>query len=681
MKTQRFPSLRVVLEPGFLTSFRQFLRRQVISFKKEEGGYIIGTFHSPFLFVHGFVHDKWSASDAISIRLTEAAFYEAETYAKALPTAICRVIGTWHLHPPYFGAMFSATDDESLFVDRMLTNVLDPGSATHPWIHLIVPGMNVDALKAYSLDAQLNGDFQRHEGFTVSEKCIPKGKLAGILVQPRRGSNREFLPYTPQIILRSIKLRRATGFWRICTQDTKPSRWDLLFVENFARKIRTAGANGTTGSGAIFPAQYARLTKTLGEGYARSNYCFNLKAEHSIVRPIELKVCWRIPTVTLHILDYMGERSPLSLSVSRNATLSVLPKLCQTSLGLPSTPRVFTHKHNSLTRNAVLKRVPDSIGRIDIDERTKISTLLATTETDNQTLYWDTPQRQATFVRKILSKRFDQVGYKTTTLSSKRVVLAGCGLLGSDLAFLLGLVGIGRIVLIDRAQIDWNNVYRQSMFRGSDVGAAKSSVVAQLLQEMGITAVPLELEIPCLGFSGAVAMSQSIRILDSHIDNSDMVVGAVDSFSARCVLQLLCRRRQIPFLSLAVDTIRQLQLVQASITLFPSKEGCCYMCGTTLHGQADTGACTLAPLELPRITSALAAKLIIDALTLESQTEAPRCVRVNADFSVENVPLSKPASECKLCRLGLLTAALSVEELSRKVEVFLFSDNTVMEMT
>ena len=127
-----------------------------------------------------------------------------------------------------------------------------------------------------------------------------------------------------------------------------------------------------------------------------------------------------------------------------------------------------------------------------------------------------------------------------------------------------------------------------------------------------------------------------------------MVVGTLDSFSSRAVLQVMCRIHGVPFLAASLDYLPALGMTQGSIGLYNGDSGPCYGCGSGLKMQKDRGACTNAPIEFPGIVNSMAAKYLIEALQTDNNI-APLACRVYHDHRIEIQPLGNAAESCEVC--------------------------------
>lgn len=69
-------------------------------------------------------------------------------------------------------------------------------------------------------------------------------------------------------------------------------------------------------------------------------------------------------------------------------------------------------------------------------------------------------------------------------LGTARVLVVGCGALGSQVALYLAGSGVGRIGLVDFDNVDLSNLQRQVAYRMKDLGHAKVDVLAHAVTEL-----------------------------------------------------------------------------------------------------------------------------------------------------------------------------------------------------
>src|SRR5690349_20053064 len=97
-------------------------------------------------------------------------------------------------------------------------------------------------------------------------------------------------------------------------------------------------------------------------------------------------------------------------------------------------------------------------------------------------------------------------------LGAARVLLVGCGALGSVIADQLVRAGVGHLIVVDRDTVELTNLQRQVLFDEADAREGRSKAVAAVMRlraiNSSVTAVP--------------------RVLDVHSGNIEELIGGVD---------------------------------------------------------------------------------------------------------------------------------------------------------
>lgn len=136
--------------------------------------------------------------------------------------------------------------------------------------------------------------------------------------------------------------------------------------------------------------------------------------------------------------------------------------------------------------------------------------------------------------------RFNAIGLTgQRALSAARVVIIGCGALGSVSANLLARAGVGRMLVIDRDFVELDNLQRQVLYDEADVGMPKAIVAAGRLQ-----AVNSEIEI-----EGRIA-DVDFRNIEEFLlqpDPAVVVVDGTDNFEIRFLINDACVKHSIPW--------------------------------------------------------------------------------------------------------------------------------------
>jgi adenylyltransferase/sulfurtransferase len=144
-------------------------------------------------------------------------------------------------------------------------------------------------------------------------------------------------------------------------------------------------------------------------------------------------------------------------------------------------------------------------------------------------------------------------------LRAARVLVVGAGALGNELVKDLALLGVGRVEVIDLDLVERSNLARGVLFRESDEGAPKATVVAG-------AAAALNPEITVVGHVGDV----TARGL-GWFGTFDLVLGGLDNREARVFVNQACRKLGIPWVDGAIEGLRGV-----ARTFLP--EGPCYEC-------------------------------------------------------------------------------------------------------
>jgi molybdopterin/thiamine biosynthesis adenylyltransferase len=121
-------------------------------------------------------------------------------------------------------------------------------------------------------------------------------------------------------------------------------------------------------------------------------------------------------------------------------------------------------------------------------------------------------------------------------LTDTRILVAGCGSGGGNVALQLVMSGIRNFTLLDRDVLGPENVIRHVCGR-SFVGRQKVDALAEVLADRNKNVQVEKIDADIMNFSG----------LENAIQNSDAVVLATDNEPSRYHLNELCVRHGIPF--------------------------------------------------------------------------------------------------------------------------------------
>ena len=122
-------------------------------------------------------------------------------------------------------------------------------------------------------------------------------------------------------------------------------------------------------------------------------------------------------------------------------------------------------------------------------------------------------------------------------LQQAKVLIVGCGGLGTTAGLFLAGAGVGHLVLADGDQLEVSNLSRQIAYRAADLGEAKAIALSKQLQALNpnihIRPVNRHLMGPALSIEIALA---------------DLVLDCSDNFKTRQAINQTCRTQKTPLI-------------------------------------------------------------------------------------------------------------------------------------
>lgn len=126
------------------------------------------------------------------------------------------------------------------------------------------------------------------------------------------------------------------------------------------------------------------------------------------------------------------------------------------------------------------------------------------------------------------------------SLQSKRVVIIGCGGLGSSLAYALGSSGIGKIYLVDFDDVSVHNIHRQIAFKVGDQGRMKAEMVKKSI----LNRCP---------FVEVQAFVEDFETFSKRGLEVDLIIDATDNLPARAKINEYALKMGIPWIYGSVE--------------------------------------------------------------------------------------------------------------------------------
>lgn len=156
---------------------------------------------------------------------------------------------------------------------------------------------------------------------------------------------------------------------------------------------------------------------------------------------------------------------------------------------------------------------------------------------------------------------FEPAESTAVTLSDAKILIAGCGGLGSPAAYSLVSIGIGSLGLADNGTVELSDLNRQILHSSSRLGMSKVQSAESFLKNVN----------PLADLSLHNVKLRKENISDI-IKNYDLVIGCLDSLADRYMLNDACLAEGKPLLEAGVMDISGLVT-----SIIPGK-GHCYRC-------------------------------------------------------------------------------------------------------
>jgi len=163
--------------------------------------------------------------------------------------------------------------------------------------------------------------------------------------------------------------------------------------------------------------------------------------------------------------------------------------------------------------------------------------------------------------RYIRQVAFDGVGKEgQQRLAASRVMILGCGGLGSAAATLLARAGVGYLKIVDRDFLELNNLQRQLLYEEHDVkeGLPKAIAAQRRLRQINST----------IRVEPVVADVNRFNI-EQLIQDVDLVIDGADNFETRFLLNEACVKRRKPWIYGAA-----IESYGLTMNIIPGKTAC-----------------------------------------------------------------------------------------------------------
>ena len=144
------------------------------------------------------------------------------------------------------------------------------------------------------------------------------------------------------------------------------------------------------------------------------------------------------------------------------------------------------------------------------------------------------------YSRQIILKKIGVAGQKK--LLKSNVLIVGAGGLGSPIAIYLAALGIGRIGIVDKDNVEISNLSRQIIFSTNDIKKSKSVVAINKLRKINP-------DIQVQSFNKKL----TIKNINQIAKNFDLIVDGSDNFRTRFLINDYCLKNKKILVSGAIS--------------------------------------------------------------------------------------------------------------------------------
>jgi molybdopterin-synthase adenylyltransferase len=245
------------------------------------------------------------------------------------------------------------------------------------------------------------------------------------------------------------------------------------------------------------------------------------------------------------------------------------------------------------------------------------------------------------YAKQILFADFDQS--RQNKLASSRVLLCGCGALGTVLADTLTRAGVGFLRIVDRDFVEVSNLQRQILFDEDDVASQlpKAVCAAEKLRRIN-SQITIEPIVADIDYTNIQQFAQGV----------DLILDGTDNFEIRFLINDASLELNIPWIYAGVIGSHG-----QSMTIFPNESACLRCLIENIPEPGSTETCDTAGVLGPAV-NVIASLEAVDALKiLSGQKERVDRVLTIVDvwdgtFRRMNVGELRERSNCPACKHG-----------------------------
>jgi len=204
------------------------------------------------------------------------------------------------------------------------------------------------------------------------------------------------------------------------------------------------------------------------------------------------------------------------------------------------------------------------------------------------------------YSRQILVPEIGKEGQEK--ILNSRVLVVGCGALGTHISNYLIRAGVGTLTIIDPDFIEISNLQRQIMFTESEIGLPKAVAAMEYLKQVNSKA----------DISAKVTFITPKNI-EKYIQNIDLVMDATDNLETRFLLNDACLKFSVPWIYTGV-----IATYGMTMAIVPELDFPCFRClndASILKVDFSEDTCDVRGILAPTV-SALTSFALIEALKI-----------------------------------------------------------------
>ena len=226
-------------------------------------------------------------------------------------------------------------------------------------------------------------------------------------------------------------------------------------------------------------------------------------------------------------------------------------------------------------------------------------------------------------------------------LRAARVLVVGCGALGSAQAEMLARAGVGRLHVVDRDFVEESNLQRQTLFTERDARERVPKAVAARARLAEINS-----EVECEAEVMDVNHSNVARL----VEGCDVVLDGTDNFATRFLLNDACVKHSVPWVyGAAVGSYG------VTMTVRPRLTPCLRCVFPETPAAASAPTCDTAGVIMP-VIGVVASVQVAEALKLlAGRAESLHGALMQFDVwrnEWRKIAMREPAPDCPTCGFG-----------------------------